>query len=67
MKKPFSTTFELNDTLYAEAQLEDTDTVYLWLGVDLGRFLSSSFANYVFVGKRYALIQASRCHIATTI
>lgn len=32
-KKPLKTTFELNDTLYAEAELEDTDTVYLWLGV----------------------------------
>ena len=31
--KPLTTTYELNDTLYAEAQLEDTDTVYLWLGV----------------------------------
>lgn len=31
--KPLRTTFELNDTLYAEAELEDTDTVYLWLGV----------------------------------
>ena len=31
--KPLTTTFELNDTLYAEAELEDTDTVYLWLGV----------------------------------
>ena len=30
---PLKTTFELNDTLYAEANLEDTDTVYLWLGV----------------------------------
>jgi hypothetical protein len=32
-QKPLTTTFELNDTLYAEAELEDTDTVYLWLGV----------------------------------
>lgn len=32
-KKPLRTTFELNDTLYAEAELEETDTVYLWLGV----------------------------------
>lgn len=32
-QKPMRTTFELNDTLYAEAELEDTDTVYLWLGV----------------------------------
>ena len=31
--KPLTTTFELNDTLYAHAELEDTDTVYLWLGV----------------------------------
>lgn len=31
--KPLRTTFELNDTLYAEAEIEDTDTVYLWLGV----------------------------------
>ncbi|KAI0753332.1 Prefoldin subunit 3 [Daedaleopsis nitida] len=30
--KALTTTFELNDTLYAEATLEDTDTVYLWLG-----------------------------------
>ncbi|EPQ55611.1 Prefoldin, subunit 3 [Gloeophyllum trabeum ATCC 11539] len=34
-KKPLTTTFELNDTLYAEAQLEDTDTVYLWLGANV--------------------------------
>ena len=32
-KKPLTTTFELNDTLFAEAELEDNDTVYLWLGV----------------------------------
>ncbi len=32
-KQPLKTTFELNDTLYAEAELEDTDTVFLWLGV----------------------------------
>ncbi|KAI0083600.1 Prefoldin subunit 3 [Irpex rosettiformis] len=34
-KKPIRTTFELNDTLYAEAELEDTDTVYLWLGANV--------------------------------
>ena len=32
-KKPLKTTFELNDTLFAEAELEDSDTVFLWLGV----------------------------------
>jgi hypothetical protein len=30
---PMKVTFELNDTLYAEAELEETDTVFLWLGV----------------------------------
>ena len=39
-KKPIKMTFELNDTLYAEAELENTDTVYLWLGVNM--FLKSS-------------------------
>ncbi|EPS95605.1 Prefoldin subunit 3, partial [Fomitopsis schrenkii] len=34
-KKPLRTTFELNDTLYAEAEIEDTDTVYLWLGANV--------------------------------
>ncbi|KAF9235007.1 Prefoldin subunit 3 [Melanogaster broomeanus] len=34
-KTPLTTTFELNDTLYAEARLEDTDTVYLWLGANV--------------------------------
>ncbi|KAG8685042.1 hypothetical protein FRC11_011211 [Ceratobasidium sp. 423] len=29
------TTFELNDTLYAQAELEDTDTVYIWLGANV--------------------------------
>ena len=32
-KNPLVTTFELNETLYAEAELEDSDVVYLWLGV----------------------------------
>lgn len=31
--KPLVTTFELNETLFAEAELKDTDAVYLWLGV----------------------------------
>ena len=33
--KPTRTLFELNDTLYAEAELEESDTVHLWLGVCL--------------------------------
>ncbi|THH15867.1 hypothetical protein EW146_g4685 [Bondarzewia mesenterica] len=34
-KKPLRTTFELADTLYAEAELEETDSVYLWLGANV--------------------------------
>ncbi|KAJ8097129.1 Prefoldin subunit-domain-containing protein [Lipomyces tetrasporus] len=30
-----STTFELNDTLYAKANITPTDTVYLWLGANV--------------------------------
>ncbi|KAH8822801.1 Prefoldin subunit-domain-containing protein [Flagelloscypha sp. PMI_526] len=33
--QPLTTTFELNDTLYAEATLDDTDEVYLWLGANV--------------------------------
>ncbi|KAJ2920953.1 hypothetical protein H1R20_g16142, partial [Candolleomyces eurysporus] len=33
--KPITTTYELNDTLYAEAQLEESDSVYLWLGANV--------------------------------
>jgi len=32
---PVKTTFELADTLYAEAELEETDTVFLWLGANV--------------------------------
>lgn len=31
--KPLSTLFELNDTLYAEAKVEENGQVGLWLGV----------------------------------
>jgi hypothetical protein len=34
-EQPLKTTFELNDTLYAEAEVEESDVVYLWLGVRL--------------------------------
>ncbi|TFK67241.1 Prefoldin, subunit 3 [Pluteus cervinus] len=34
-KQPLKVTFELNDTLLAEAELEDTDEVYLWLGANV--------------------------------
>ncbi|KIS68496.1 uncharacterized protein UMAG_10576 [Mycosarcoma maydis] len=33
--EPIETTFELNDTLYAKATLDPTDTVHLWLGANV--------------------------------
>ncbi|KZP27876.1 Prefoldin, subunit 3 [Athelia psychrophila] len=33
--KPLTTTFELNDTLFAEAVLEETEEVHLWLGANV--------------------------------
>ncbi|KAI4665061.1 peptide chain release factor 1 [Alternaria sp. BMP 2799] len=33
--KPLETTFELNDTLYAKAEVPPTDEVYLWLGANV--------------------------------
>ncbi|KAF1839559.1 prefoldin subunit 3 [Decorospora gaudefroyi] len=32
---PLETTFELNDTLYAKAEVPPTDDVYLWLGANV--------------------------------
>ncbi|CCA66497.1 related to prefoldin subunit 3 [Serendipita indica DSM 11827] len=32
---PMTTTFELNDTLWAEASIEQIDEVYLWLGANV--------------------------------
>lgn len=33
--EPIHTDFELSDTLYAQAKLEASGTVYLWLGVSV--------------------------------
>ena len=33
--EPLETTFELNDTLYAKAEVPLTDEVYLWLGANV--------------------------------
>jgi prefoldin subunit 5 len=32
---PMETTFELNETLYAKAEVPPTDEVYLWLGANV--------------------------------
>lgn len=65
-KKPLKTTFELNDTLYAEAELEDTDTVYLWLGVRCASLNSSSGPD-MHSGKRHAIVQDTCSDRAPTI
>jgi len=33
--EPIETTFELNDTLYAKAEIPPTDEVFLWLGANV--------------------------------
>lgn len=33
--EPIETTFELNETLFAKAEIPPTEEVYLWLGVSL--------------------------------
>lgn len=39
--EPLKTLFELNDTLFAEAEVEETGEVGIWLGVSLISHLSS--------------------------
>ncbi|KAG8711922.1 hypothetical protein FRC08_015245 [Ceratobasidium sp. 394] len=49
--KKLTTTFELNDTLYAQAELEDTNTVYLWLGANVMLSYTLDQAQELLVGK----------------
>ena len=57
-QKPLKTTFELNDTLFAEAELEDSDTVFLWLGVRVQHSLISRLMSHSINLKRPTLC----CH-----
>jgi hypothetical protein len=67
-QKPLKTTFELNDTLYAEAELEDSDTVFLWLGVRVRVTLILMFNSYMILkGQRYVIIQNPSCYYPTKI
>lgn len=43
------TTFELNETLFAEAELEDGDTVFLWLGVNVSMSSIYHFSNLSYI------------------
>jgi len=49
--KKLITTFELNDTLYAQAELEDSDTVYLWLGANVMLSYTLAQAEELLTGK----------------
>lgn len=61
--KALETTFELNETLFAEAELEDTDTVFLWLGVRVFPWSRSiNLTPMYHVGQRHVIIQDTRRH-----
>ncbi|KAL0068240.1 hypothetical protein AAF712_004625 [Marasmius tenuissimus] len=60
--KPLKTSYELNDTLFAEAELEDTDTVYLWLGANV--MLSYKIAEAVDLLK--SKLQSAETSLANT-
>jgi hypothetical protein len=48
--EPLKTLFELNDTLYAEAEVEETGQVGIWLGVSLPILLSpASYLKSLFI------------------
>jgi len=57
------TTFELNDTLYAEAELEDTDQVYLWLGANV----MLSYTQDEAIGLLSSKLQAAQQNLKNTI
>lgn len=40
--EPIETTFELNDTLYARANIPPTEEVYIWLGVSRRRLYEAA-------------------------
>ncbi|KAJ3505826.1 hypothetical protein NMY22_g17441 [Coprinellus aureogranulatus] len=74
--EPITTTYELNDTLYAEAQLEESDSVYLWLGVRTKSTSTLSVTNLdipppslllarLHPGERDALVQAAAGSLAS--
>lgn len=64
---PLKTTFELNDTLYAEAEVEDNDTVYLWLGVRIHDFHPFKLDLKSSAGKCHAFVQTDCRYYFTTI
>lgn len=54
--EPIETTFELNDTLYAKAEIPPSEEVYLWLGVSISGPFAPLLVTYKHPGKRHARI-----------
>ncbi|KAF9261017.1 Prefoldin, subunit 3 [Marasmius fiardii PR-910] len=61
--KRLRTSFELNDTLFAEAELEETDTVYLWLGANV----MLSYKIPVAIELLKSKLQAAETSLANTV
>jgi hypothetical protein len=60
-EEPLKTLFELNDTLFAEAEVEETGEVGIWLGVSrVSLSLSSHFHLSLFVLTIYSYLARSR-------
>ena len=66
-QKPLKTTFELNDTLFAEAELEDSDTVFLWLGVRFSTLIFSLFKNVSFYNLKANVMLSYKIPAAVTL
>lgn len=56
--EPLETSFELNDTLFAKANIEKVNEVYLWLGVSLHHYLSLE----ILICPTSHLLQKPPCH-----
>jgi prefoldin subunit len=54
--EPVETTFELNDTLYAKANIPPTEEVYIWLGVRSLPMLVKERLSDSVTGQRHAVL-----------
>ena len=57
---PLKTLFELNDTLYAEAEVEENGEVGIWLGVSLLSSCKVQCLSMPSIGQRHAHISTTR-------
>lgn len=58
--EPIESTFELNDTLYARANIPATEEVYIWLGVRTATGVSPRNSMLTVAGQCYAFIPHRR-------